>query len=162
MELFNFLKTGTTFKKDQIIKPKETEIALPPDITSDVCKIQNEQEAKDFRKANSIRIYGADVAFPIKSFDQLCLKNFLMKNLSEFSNPTPIQMQSIPIMLSKRDLIACAPTGSGKTLAFSIPLLHLLKNPLKEGCRGLIITPTRELAQQVLCNLIRFIAKFKS
>jgi ATP-dependent RNA helicase DDX52/ROK1 len=58
-------------------------------------------------------------------------------------------MQSIPIILGKRDLLACAPTGSGKTLAYLIPLLMRLKTHMSKGFRAVIITPTRELAQQV-------------
>lgn len=52
-------------------------------------------------------------------------------------------------MLKGRDLMAMAPTGSGKTLAYIIPMLHDLKGPEKIGYRALIISPTRELAQQV-------------
>jgi ATP-dependent RNA helicase DDX52/ROK1 len=59
-------------------------------------------------------------------------------------------MQSIPIIMHSRDILACAPTGSGKTLAFSIPILHDLKKPEKSvGFRALIISPTRELAHQI-------------
>lgn len=46
--------------------------------------------------------------------------------------------------------MACAPTGSGKTLAFVLPLLHHLKGPENRGFRGLVLAPTRELAEQVL------------
>jgi ATP-dependent RNA helicase DDX52/ROK1 len=63
--------------------------------------------------------------------------------------PTPIQMQAIPVMLHGRELLASAPTGSGKTLAFSIPILMQLKQPTNKGFRALIISPTRELANQV-------------
>jgi ATP-dependent RNA helicase DDX52/ROK1 len=58
-------------------------------------------------------------------------------------------MQSIPILLHGRELMAVAPTGSGKTLAFVLPILHDLGAPEKEGIRALIISPTRELANQV-------------
>jgi superfamily II DNA/RNA helicase len=61
--------------------------------------------------------------------------------------PTPIQAQSIPVVFTGRDLIACAQTGTGKTAAFSIPMIvHLLKNPL---ANALVLAPTRELATQV-------------
>ena len=64
-----------------------------------------------------------------------------------FENPTPIQAQGIPVVLERRDLIACAQTGTGKTGAFSIPLIaRLLRNPAK---MALILTPTRELAAKV-------------
>lgn len=69
-----------------------------------------------------------------------------------FKEPSPIQEQSIPIVLEKRDLIACAQTGTGKTAAFLLPLLHLLTESAdrKEGkIHALILSPTRELAQQI-------------
>jgi len=71
-----------------------------------------------------------------------------------YTHPTPIQEQSIPILLDKKDLLGCAQTGTGKTAAFSIPILqHLyLTNPTQKGFRktkALIVTPTRELAIQI-------------
>ncbi|KVI00008.1 hypothetical protein Ccrd_021777 [Cynara cardunculus var. scolymus] len=62
--------------------------------------------------------------------------------------PTPIQMQAIPILLSGRECFACAPTGSGKTLAFVCPMLMKLKRASKDGVRAVILCPTRELASQ--------------
>ncbi|CAL9075853.1 unnamed protein product, partial [Musa textilis] len=71
-------------------------------------------------------------------------------NLSElgFREPTPIQRQAIPILLSKRDGFACAPTGSGKTLAFLCPMLMKIKPGLKNGVKAVVLCPTRELAAQ--------------
>ncbi|MDF1550979.1 MAG: DEAD/DEAH box helicase, partial [Bacteroidales bacterium] len=71
-----------------------------------------------------------------------------------YTQPTPIQEQSIPILLQKKDLLGCAQTGTGKTAAFAIPILqHLcLKNQTNKGARqikALIVTPTRELAIQI-------------
>ena len=71
-----------------------------------------------------------------------------------FAKPTPIQSDAIPPALSGRDVLACAMTGSGKTAAFVLPILHrLLAKPLSPGTRALILTPTRELAAQVLAEL---------
>jgi len=64
----------------------------------------------------------------------------------KFSEPTPIQKQSIPISIEGKDLIAIAQTGTGKTLAFAVPMIQRLAQI--KG-RGLIITPTRELALQI-------------
>src|SRR5688572_7491460 len=71
-----------------------------------------------------------------------------------YTKPTPIQEQSIPIVLSRRDLLGCAQTGTGKTAAFAIPILQILhedelykKGPF--GIKTLILTPTRELAIQI-------------
>jgi ATP-dependent RNA helicase RhlE len=71
-----------------------------------------------------------------------------------YTKPTPIQEQSIPIILTKKDLLGCAQTGTGKTAAFAIPILQILhqdelykKGPV--GIKTLILTPTRELAIQI-------------
>jgi len=68
------------------------------------------------------------------------------------STPTPVQTQAIPILLAGRDLIATAPTGTGKTAAFLLPAMQRMAtaSPLRQtGPRILVLTPTRELAQQV-------------
>jgi ATP-dependent RNA helicase RhlE len=72
-----------------------------------------------------------------------------------FTAPTPIQAQAVPPALAGRDLLACAMTGSGKTAAFLLPIAHrLLSAPRPAGERGsaraLVLTPTRELAAQIL------------
>ena len=72
-----------------------------------------------------------------------------------YTEPTPIQAQSIPIVLERKDLLACAQTGTGKTAAFSLPIIQLLETEKQENndkrrkIRALIITPTRELAIQI-------------
>ena len=104
---------------------------------------------------HKIKVQGTDIPFPSPSFSHLStrfkFKNYLSKNLSylQFPSPSPIQSQSIPIILHGREILAIAPTGSGKTLAFVLPILHDLGQPSKEGIRALIISPTRELAMQV-------------
>ena len=66
-----------------------------------------------------------------------------------FRTPTPIQESAIPLALAGHDLIGTAQTGTGKTAAFILPILNrLLKGPGKRT-RALIITPTRELAEQI-------------
>jgi ATP-dependent RNA helicase DeaD len=64
-----------------------------------------------------------------------------------YKTPTPIQAQAIPVALSGKDILGTAQTGTGKTLAFGIPIINFLLKTKKEA--ALIITPTRELAQQV-------------
>src|ERR1700754_374438 len=92
------------------------------------------------------------------SFSNLKLIEPLLKALNDegYTTPTPIQEQSIPIILQKKDLLGCAQTGTGKTAAFAIPLLQLMyqrqQDLLKEKGRkikALILTPTRELAIQI-------------
>ncbi len=89
------------------------------------------------------------------SFTKLSLINPILKALEEegYTIPTPIQQQSIPIILAGRDLLGCAQTGTGKTAAFAIPILQLLSRNKefvkKRKIRSLIVTPTRELAMQI-------------
>jgi ATP-dependent RNA helicase RhlE len=79
----------------------------------------------------------------------------LLKGVKElgFARPTPIQDDAIPVALEGRDVLACAMTGSGKTLAFLLPILHRLLEQPRRGTRALIVTPTRELAAQILEEL---------
>ncbi len=66
-----------------------------------------------------------------------------------FKNATPIQQQAIPLILAKKDLIACAQTGTGKTGAFLLPIMNQLTAKKDRHNEVLILTPTRELAQQI-------------
>ena len=90
------------------------------------------------------------------SFEKLQLIEPLLQALMNegYTEPTPIQEQSIPIILQQRDLLGCAQTGTGKTAAFAIPMLQLLHKEAThvKGPRlikALILTPTRELAIQI-------------
>ncbi len=87
------------------------------------------------------------------SFTTLGLGAPLLKAIQEqgYSEPTPIQKQAIPVILSKRDILAGAQTGTGKTAGFTLPLLQMLsdKKVTDHRVRALILTPTRELAAQV-------------
>jgi ATP-dependent RNA helicase RhlE len=76
----------------------------------------------------------------------------LQKGLKElgYVRPTPIQAEAIPSALEGRDILACAMTGSGKTAAFILPILHNLIERPRGKTRALVITPTRELAAQIL------------
>lgn len=88
-------------------------------------------------------------------FNDLGLIAPLLNSLQEegYTQPTPIQEQSIPLVLQGKDLLACAQTGTGKTAAFTLPVLQGLNaQPSKPGTRpirALILTPTRELAIQI-------------
>src|SRR3982750_3503739 len=88
-------------------------------------------------------------------FTSLKLHPSLQKGLKElgFQRPTPIQAEAIPAGLEGRDVLACAMTGSGKTAAFLLPILdHLIGKP-RGKTRALVLTPTRELAAQILAAL---------
>ncbi len=67
-----------------------------------------------------------------------------------YTRPTPIQEQAIPLLLEGRDLMASAATGSGKTAAFLFPILQRLQGRPRGATRALVLTPTRELAAQIL------------
>jgi ATP-dependent RNA helicase RhlE len=66
-----------------------------------------------------------------------------------YAEPTPIQQQSIPLLLAGRDLLGLAQTGTGKTAAFALPILQRLMSGPRRKPRALIIAPTRELAEQI-------------
>ncbi|MEE9364741.1 MAG: DEAD/DEAH box helicase [Cellulophaga sp.] len=90
------------------------------------------------------------------TFKELHIIEPILKALEEegYTNPTPIQEQSIPILLDGKDLLGCAQTGTGKTAAFAIPILHHIYNgdyarKGKRKIKALIVTPTRELAIQI-------------
>ncbi|MBA1233161.1 ATP-dependent RNA helicase DbpA [Stutzerimonas nitrititolerans] len=93
---------------------------------------------------------------PSTAFSDLPLGASTLANLASlgYAEMTPIQAQSLPIMLKGSDLIAQAKTGSGKTAAFGIALLEPL-NPRYFGCQALVLCPTRELADQVAKELRR-------
>ena len=94
------------------------------------------------------------------SFSNLPLSPPLLANLDAlgYHRMTPIQAQSLPVILEGRDLIAQAKTGSGKTAAFGIGILHRL-NPTYFAIQALVLCPTRELADQV-SNELRRLARF--
>ena len=90
------------------------------------------------------------------TFKDLGIALPILKAIDEqgYTNPTPIQEQAIPILLTKKDLLGVAQTGTGKTAAFSIPIIHHLHNEQeqakgKKRVKALIVTPTRELAIQI-------------
>ena len=105
------------------------------------------------------------------TFEDLKIIPHILEALKKegYTDPTPIQMQAIPVILQGKDLIGCAQTGTGKTAAFAIPILQILNaqrqtelaeraqrqanyqtnQPLRKDIKALILTPTRELAIQI-------------
>ncbi|XP_055607246.1 ATP-dependent RNA helicase bel [Uranotaenia lowii] len=108
---------------------------------------------------------GNDVPPNINSFDDIELTEIIDNNikLARYDKPTPVQKYAIPIIMSGRDLMACAQTGSGKTAAFLVPILNQMykhgltaqpqnrpfNNRRKQFPLGLVLAPTRELATQI-------------
>jgi ATP-dependent RNA helicase RhlE len=86
------------------------------------------------------------------SFDRFEFHPGLYQGLEDagFFEPTPIQEKAIPPIMEGRDLLACAMTGSGKTAAFLLPIFHRLLTVPGAGVRVLVLTPTRELAVQII------------
>lgn len=86
------------------------------------------------------------------TFTSLQLDPSLLQGLKDlgFARPTPIQGEAIPPALQGKDVLACAMTGSGKTYAFLLPILHQLLTRKRGKTRALVLTPTRELAAQIL------------
>ncbi|XP_064456706.1 ATP-dependent RNA helicase DDX3X-like isoform X2 [Ornithodoros turicata] len=116
---------------------------------------------------------GEDAPKHITSFDECSMTEIIRNNieLTHYRNPTPVQKYAIPIILGKRDLMACAQTGSGKTAAFLVPILNQIfedgapKNvpaPTRYSSRpkqyplALILSPTRELACQIYDEACKF------
>jgi len=90
------------------------------------------------------------------AFKKLELIEPILKALAGegYTTPTPIQQQSIPLILERKDLLGCAQTGTGKTAAFAIPILQILHEEKQQErglkqIKALILTPTRELAIQI-------------
>ncbi|XP_025047566.1 probable ATP-dependent RNA helicase DDX41 isoform X1 [Alligator sinensis] len=109
------------------------------------------------RKKFHILVEGEGIPPPIKSFKEMKFPAAILRGLKKkgIQQPTPIQIQGIPTILSGRDMIGIAFTGSGKTLVFTLPVIMFcleqekrLPFSKREGPYGLIICPSRELARQ--------------
>ena len=92
------------------------------------------------------------------SFNSLGLSDPLLKAIAKkgYTTPSPIQEKCIPVVLQGKDVLASAQTGTGKTAGFTLPLLQILSGaqvPQKRPIRALVLTPTRELAAQILENV---------
>src|ERR1700723_2021136 len=92
----------------------------------------------------------------LTTFPDFKLNDSITRALAEekYLTPTPIQAQTIPLLMSGRDVIGIAQTGTGKTAAFALPILHQLaalpRPPVRKSCRVLVLSPTRELSGQIL------------
>lgn len=104
----------------------------------------------------------AEVVPPRIRFEDFGLSPHILRALNEqgYEYPTPIQAEAIPIVLQGKDVMGAAQTGTGKTAGFSLPIIQLLlahanpsMSPARHPVRALILTPTRELADQVAENV---------
>nr|XP_057904888.1 ATP-dependent RNA helicase DDX42 isoform X2 [Doryrhamphus excisus] len=116
----------------------------------------------ELRQKLNLRVSGAAPPKPCTSFAHFGFDEQLMHQIrkSEYTQPTPIQCQGVPIALSGRDMIGIAKTGSGKTAAFIWPMLvHIMDQKeleTGEGPIAVIVCPTRELCQQIHAECKRF------
>ena len=97
------------------------------------------------------------------TFEALNLMPLILQNVhaAGYQTPTPIQAATVPLVLAGKDVLGCAQTGTGKTAAFALPIIQgLAKKPPRPGAprpiRTLILTPTRELAQQIYENFVLY------
>ncbi|XP_060945734.1 ATP-dependent RNA helicase DDX42 [Limanda limanda] len=119
-------------------------------------------QVSELRQKLNLRVSGAAPPKPSTSFAHFAFDEQLMHVIrkSEFTQPTPIQCQGVPIAVSGRDMIGIAKTGSGKTAAFIWPMLvHIMDQKELEAGEGpiaIIVCPTRELCQQIHAECKRF------
>jgi superfamily II DNA/RNA helicase len=113
---------------------------------------------------------GTDADSLSLKFSAVGLSPILQRAVADqgYTTMTPIQAKAIPIVLAGRDVMGAAQTGTGKTAAFSLPLLHKMlphenasMSPARHPVRALVITPTRELADQVADNITGYAAHSK-
>jgi len=114
---------------------------------------------QEYLNKHEISVSDPEAPPPALTFENSGLPEKLLAKLNrDFTSPTPIQAQGIPIALSGKNLVGIGQTGSGKTLAFLLPaFLHIMKNKKEapkytdhyNGPRALILAPTRELAKQI-------------
>ena len=123
----------------------------------------------NFEKYKSIpvEVTGDDKVKPITTFEAAGLRPLLLENIKKcsYKTPTPIQKHGIPIILAGRDMMGCAQTGSGKTCAYMVPIIHsLIAQDADPGSgsraapQAVVLTPTRELANQVYSEARKFAA----
>jgi ATP-dependent RNA helicase DDX41 len=127
-------------------------------------------KANEFRRKWHIIVDGDDIPPPARDFRDLRLPEPMLRKLRErgIVQPTPIQVQGLPVVLSGRDMIGIAFTGSGKTLVFVLPLImvalqeeSLMPIVPGEGPFGMIICPSRELAKQTYDVIEQFLIPLK-
>jgi ATP-dependent RNA helicase DDX23/PRP28 len=118
-----------------------------------------------FREDHRITTKGGNIPNPLRTWSESALPPRLLDAVAaaEYTKPSPIQMQAIPIGLQGRDLLGIAETGSGKTAAFVLPMLcyvsaqpRMTAETMRDGPYALILAPTRELVLQIESEAKRF------
>lgn len=126
---------------------------------------RSEEANEKIRKLKGIFVEGHKVPPPCLTFEDMKLPKAILNELNrrEIKRPNPFQMQGLSVLLSGRDMIGIASTGSGKTLVFTLPLIMFcleqetaLPFTENEGPYGLILCPSRDLAEQTYKDLLSF------
>lgn len=145
-------------------KQQQVSRSHPTAVFTSAPPLNNADEVKEWREAYDVKVTGEDLTYvPITSFLELnktlaSSHNYLLDNMLQcgWTSPTLVQSEAIPALLTGRDLICCAPTGSGKTCAYAVPMVSRLgPSHVSGGPRGLILLPTRELAEQVFHVMLK-------
>ncbi|KAK1127173.1 hypothetical protein K0M31_003722 [Melipona bicolor] len=164
----NFSRDDNNDDMEEPQKPKEHYI--PPDLPTDERKLfENCVEVGiNFDKYDfiEVNVSGENVPRPIECFEAAGLRNIVLENIrkSGYTKATPVQKHALPIIMSGRDLMACAQTGSGKTAAFAVPIINMLLERNAElvvtssHCEPqvVIVSPTRELTIQIWQQIVKF------
>jgi ATP-dependent RNA helicase DDX52/ROK1 len=154
---------GTAVGRDRGKKRSGSKVA---EESSSAARQSAAEAVAAFRRKLRIKVDGEEVPPPISTFSDMPAASLsrkdnavafadargrILRNIEagEWKEPTPIQMQAIPVLLKGRDLLASAPTGSGKTAAFLLPILASLGSASKAGVRAVFLAPTKELAAQI-------------
>lgn len=140
--------------KETAVKKKTKEKKKESAKEKEESKLEEFSAASNNLNFEDIELPDTDVDLP--AWSSLELSNFTLQGLNhlKFEKPTPIQKKCIPVCNEGKDIIGKASTGSGKTLAYGIPILEkLVANADSKFPTGVIFTPTRELAHQVVEHL---------
>ncbi len=122
-------------------------------------------DSPNVRADADVAVDAIEPAAPAVTFESFGLAPSILRALVEqgYTIPTPIQVQAIPVVISGRDVMGAAQTGTGKTAGFSLPIIQNLMavanhsmSPARHPVRALMLTPTRELADQVHANVARY------
>jgi len=155
-------------QKGEEEKPKERYIPPEPTENEDEMFGTGISSGINFEKYEKIqvKVSGDNPVPPVDSFQGCGISSVVLENIakSKYRKPTPVQKNAIPIIMSGRDLMACAQTGSGKTAAFLVPIIsRLLADQCEMVTTGnevqpqvIILSPTRELTMQIFEEARKF------
>ncbi|CAB9522171.1 dependent RNA helicase [Seminavis robusta] len=171
----------TSQRRGTAAKPKKDKLASLVSTSVDTVRQKSlgsmtTRDWRILRENYEISVKGGRAPPPMRSFSENPLPTLpplhpsildALHNVMKFREPTPIQRQSIPIGLQRRDLIGIAETGSGKTVAFGVPICNYLINlpatvlnrVAEEGPLAIVMAPTRELALQINEEFSKMLAR---